>query len=68
VLPHVCSLRGPRAFGAIRQALLAGSERFGMRVCEFSVQGNHLHMIAEAEDGRCLSRGMQGFSVRVARA
>jgi hypothetical protein len=32
------------------------------------VQGNHLHLLVEADDGRALSRGMQGLCVRVARA
>ena len=67
VLPHVFSLRGVRAFNAVRHALVVGRERFGMRICEFSVQGNHLHMVAEADDERCLSRGMQGFGVRLAK-
>src|SRR5215471_8646989 len=67
VLPHVCSLRGERTFKAVRHALVVGRERFGMRICEFSVQGNHLHMVAEADDERCLSRGMQGFGVRLAK-
>jgi len=34
----------------------------------FSVQSNHVHLIAEAADRRSLSRGMQGISIRVARA
>ena len=35
---------------------------------QYSVQSNHLHLIAEASDNRALSRGMLGLSVRVARA
>jgi len=31
------------------------------------VLGNHLHLIAEAEDKRALSRGMQGLQIRLAR-
>jgi hypothetical protein len=33
----------------------------------YSVQGNHVHLLVEAEDERALSRGMNGLGVRVAR-
>ena len=39
-----------------------------MRINHFSVQGNHVHLIVEAEDNRALARGMQGLGVRIARA
>ena len=44
---------------------LSHKERFG--VVQFSVQGNHLHMIVEAADERVLSRGMQGLQIRFAK-
>ena len=31
------------------------------------MQGNHLHLICEADDRRALSRGMQGLAIRIAR-
>jgi hypothetical protein len=34
----------------------------------FSLQSNHLHLIAEAGDREAISRGMQGLLVRIARA
>jgi hypothetical protein len=37
------------------------------RICQFSIQGNHIHMICEATDNVALARGIQGWSVRVAR-
>jgi hypothetical protein len=37
------------------------------RICQFSIQGNHIHLICEAADNKALSRGIQGWSVRVAR-
>lgn len=55
-------------FGKVRGALAEGQERFGFRLVHFSVQSNHVHLIAEAADRRSLSRGMQGLSIRVARA
>lgn len=62
------SLRRPPLFATIRRALDAGKERFGFRLIHFSVQSDHVHLIAEAEDRHSLSRGMQGLSVRFARA
>jgi hypothetical protein len=37
-------------------------------VTQFSVQGDHLHLIVEASHKAALSRGMQGLAIRVARA
>jgi hypothetical protein len=64
----VPSLRSQALFVGVRGALARGQERFGFRLVHFSVQSNHLHLIAEAADRRALSRGVQGLSVRVARA
>jgi REP element-mobilizing transposase RayT len=64
----LASLRGPALFRAVRDALAAGKERFGFRLVHFSVQRDHLHLLAEAEDRRALGRGIQGLSIRVAKA
>ncbi len=62
------SLRGTALYGAVRGALAAGRERFGFRLVHYSVQSNHLHLIVEAGDRRALARGMQGLTIRIARA
>jgi REP element-mobilizing transposase RayT len=62
------SLRLPALFAAVRRALAAGKQRFGFSLVHFSVQRDHLHLIAEAEDRRALARGMQGLTIRLARA
>ena len=62
------SLRRLRAFGVVRAALAQSAQRFGFRINQYSVQSNHLHLIVEAEDRRALSRGMQGLSIRLAKA
>jgi REP element-mobilizing transposase RayT len=67
VLPHVWNLRSGRSFRVLGAALSRGGDRFGMRICEFSIQGNHLHFVAEADNARTLSRGMQGLAIRIAR-
>ncbi len=67
VLPHVWNLRSRRGSRVIARAFAAGGDRFGMRLCEYSIQGNHLHFLVEAADRKALSRGMQGLSIRLAR-
>jgi putative transposase len=64
----ISSLRAPALFHSVRLALNAGKQRFGFALVQFSVQRDHLHLIAEAHDRRALSRGLQGLSIRVARA
>jgi putative transposase len=64
---EVPSLRGPRVLPAVRAALAAAS-RFRLRVCHFSVQADHVHLIVEARDRQALSKGMRGLAIRVALA
>ena len=59
-------LRADRVFPAVRRALAAASHE-GFRIIEFSAQDDHLHLLVEAEDGTCLSRGIAGLAIRVAR-
>jgi putative transposase len=66
--PDVGHLRNQTRLALLKRALRAGSVEFGMQVVHFSVQGNHLHLIVEAEGKRSLSRAMKGLAVRVARA
>jgi REP element-mobilizing transposase RayT len=67
VVRGVPSLRSQVCFRAVKRAFAAGKARLGFRLVHFSVQGDHMHLIAEADDTRALSRGMQGLGVRVAR-
>jgi REP element-mobilizing transposase RayT len=62
------NLRSTKSFRALRPALLAARERFGMRICHFNVLGDHVHLIVEADDARSLGRGMKGLGVRMAKA
>jgi hypothetical protein len=43
-------------------------DRLGCRITQFSLQGNHAHLIVELTDERALARAMQGFSIRAAKA
>ena len=68
VREDVWNLRSGRAFRAIEASLAAALGRFGLRVVQFSVLGNHLHLIVEADSSEALGRGMQGLLIRVAKA
>jgi len=61
------TLRNRNVRSVVAEALAAGSDRFGFRLTQFSLQSNHVHLIAEAEDRSALSRGIKGLLVRLAR-
>jgi REP element-mobilizing transposase RayT len=60
------SLRKPRLFAAVRGAI-ARASRDTFRVVQFSVQGNHLHLMVEADDRDALRAGAHGLGIRTAR-
>jgi hypothetical protein len=68
VKEDVPSLRRVQSFRALARAFKKGSDRFGFRLVHYSVQGNHLHLITEADDRRALSQGLQGLGIRLAKA
>jgi hypothetical protein len=57
------SLRAESVFPALRRSLGQAS-RGGLRLLQFSVQRDHVHLIVEAADRRALSRGLQGLAIR----
>src|SRR3977135_2343361 len=65
--PHVYNLRSRRSFRVIEAALRIGGDRFNVRIVQFSVQGNHIHLLVEAPNRRALARAIQGLSIRVAK-
>jgi REP-associated tyrosine transposase len=67
VQPGVGYLRAHSRAQVIQAALQAARERFGMRVVHYSIQGNHLHLIVEAEGAKALSQAMRGLGTRLAR-
>ena len=68
VAHYVWNLRSARSFRHIVRAFVARRGRHQLRLIEFSVQGNHLHLVVEADSNEALSRGMQGLAIRIARA
>lgn len=69
VKEDVPNLRAKKLWRVVRRVVVAAAQRFGQmfRIVEYSVQGNHLHLIVEAHNQRELSRGMQGFGIRLAK-
>src|SRR5262245_58495010 len=65
--PHVWNLRSRRSLNALTTALYKGADRFGMKVVQASVQGNHCHLLVEADCAASLTRGMKGLGVRIAK-
>lgn len=62
------SLRKRRTFSLVRLALVAGSNRFGARLVQYSVMTNHLHLVLEIENEESLAAAIKGMCVRMARA
>ena len=62
------SLRTQFVFPTLRKALAAATRARGdFRITQFSVQGDHVHLVVEADSRQALSRGMQGLAIRIAR-
>src|SRR3954451_20115970 len=57
----VPNLRSDRCMAVLRRAFKEGKQRFGFRLIHYAVQGNHVHLVAEAEGATSLSRGLQGL-------
>lgn|SRR5262245_22532394 len=61
------SLRRDDVFGAVRGSFGNASKK-NFRVLHFSVQHDHVHLLLEAESGGALRRGVQGLTIRMAKA
>ena len=59
------SLRSQQVVKTVLGALHA-SNCEGFRIAHYSVQHNHIHLIAEAEDERSLSSAMRSLAIRIA--
>jgi hypothetical protein len=63
----LASFRAQRTFKAIAGALRKASKP-GFRVVHFSVQIDHVHVIAEGDSAELLRAGCQGLAIRIALA
>jgi REP element-mobilizing transposase RayT len=64
---EIARLRNFELYAALRRGFVHGCKKQRFRICQFSIQGNHIHLMCEAADNSALARGMQGWAVRVAR-
>src|SRR5262249_52973850 len=55
------NLRSQRCFRHIHAALVGVRSRGTFRVAHYSVQGNHVHLIVEADTRRAMSNGMRAL-------
>jgi hypothetical protein len=60
-------LRNFELYKVLRRAFVYGCKKGEFRICQFSVQGNHVHMVCEAGSVNARARGIQGWAVRIAR-
>jgi REP element-mobilizing transposase RayT len=65
MVPRVYNLRSDRSFRVIERALFAAAQRDDARIVHFSVQGNHIHLLVEADDRRALSSAMRSLAIRI---
>jgi hypothetical protein len=65
--PDVPRLRNFELCKTLRRAFVHGCKKDEFRICQFSIQGNRLHLVCEASSASARARGIQGWAVRVAR-
>jgi len=68
VQPGLPSLRTPALRASVREAIAEGRERAGFLLSRYSLKDAELRLVVQASDRRALSRGIQGLSIRIARA
>jgi hypothetical protein len=59
--PHVWNLRSERSFRIIHDSLAASRRRPDLRIVDYSILGNHAHLVVEAEGPTALARGCARF-------
>jgi REP element-mobilizing transposase RayT len=67
MVKNVGRLRRRRVWKELRTAFVHAGSKRRFRICHFSLQHNHLHLIVEAHDNAALGHGMQCFNARVTR-
>ena len=67
LLPAITRLRRRDQYRAVRLALANAAHRPDCRICHYSIQNNHLHLIVEPGSKQGLTRGMMSFKISCAR-
>src|SRR4051794_12335971 len=66
-IEDVSQLRGFDTYSAVRKAMVSTLGRSAFRIVHLSIQGNHVHLMIEADNRRALSCGMRGFQISAAK-
>jgi hypothetical protein len=67
VVRAVGRLRNAVGFRAVRRGLAVCMGREDFRIAQVSIQGDHIHVVAEADDKRALANGLRAFMISTAR-
>ena len=67
VVDDVGRLRTRAIYQAVREAMLVTFRREDFRIVHLSVQGNHIHLLIEAENRMALAAGMKAFEISAAK-
>jgi len=65
--PEIARLRRRDQYRAVRQALARTAHKDAFRVCQYSIQSNHLHLICEPATKEAMAKGITGFKTSCAR-
>ena len=66
--PDIKNLRRRDVYRKIEDCLRQAATRADAPICDFSVQGDHVHMLVDAANNNALTSAVRGVSIRVARA
>ena len=67
LVPGLPRLRRREGDRMARRALGLANRFLGARLCHLSIQGNHLHLIVEADDRAALTAAMRSFGITFAK-
>jgi REP element-mobilizing transposase RayT len=60
-------LRRRKQYQVLRSVFARTAERDGFRICHYSIQSNHVHLICEPRDEATMAKGMIAFKTSCAR-
>jgi REP element-mobilizing transposase RayT len=63
----VARLRKFKIYQWLRRAIAAAGARADFSICHYSVQGDHIHLICEAQSERALANGMRSLGTRISK-
>jgi putative transposase len=61
-------LRKFKLYPLLRRAMAGANARGDFRICQYSVQRDHIHLICEADSARALANGMRSLKNRITKA